>query len=279
MQSHLTPSSFGSISELAASLPPGEKVDAILVCHDFSDHCHEATLRGAKNQATIFAQGKARKNIRGWGWFDCVGEIPITRNGVGKSLRELAVNAGMKDPEEMPENISVAYVPTNNQWDMAGTRLHGATIISFSLSFCSSDSQSFGVAFEYELESHSYAIVYAPHGIPASSLAPWRTAHPDVQVLALIHGFDEIDNPWWLAGTINLGRRSALPLCALLSPKVWVATHDEDKEAQGLVARVIKRKRWTVRELRETLAHEEKGAGRGVEVRVLESGEMMLLGA
>ena len=82
-----------------------------------------------------------------------------------------------------------------------------------------------------------------------------------------------------LAGPINLGPRSALPLCNLLHPKVWVATHDEDKEARGLVARVIKRKRWSVRELRDKLAQEEKGVGRGVEVRVLESGEeVMLLG-
>ncbi|KZP25941.1 hypothetical protein FIBSPDRAFT_361969 [Athelia psychrophila] len=265
-QSHRadTPPAFSSIPAVSASLTPG-KVDAILVCHDFTDHCHEETLRTAEKCTPVFAQGKAAGRVRGWRSFDCVIEVPHTQD---ISLRELAVDAGMKNANTMPEDICIAYLPTNNRWDMAGTRLHGATVITFGQP---SDL--------HESCKPHYAVIYTPHGIPASSLSPWRAVHPDVDVLALIHGLDEIDMPWWLAGPINLGPRSALPLCTLLRPRVWVATHDEEKTAQGLVARVIRRRQWGRGELEDILkAGASHAGGKVVDVTVLGSGEGILLG-
>lgn len=155
-------------------------MDAILVCHDFTDHCNEATLRGANKGIPVWAGRYATSKIRGWDHFQEAREISVYGS---KTESEKEMENGL------PEGIDVIYVPTD-KFNMAGIRLHGATIISFSL----------------PSQDKRYSVVYSPHGTTASSLKSWISANPGVECLALLHGFDEIDNPWYL------GKPSSLPL-------------------------------------------------------------------
>ncbi|KZP20547.1 hypothetical protein FIBSPDRAFT_891868 [Athelia psychrophila] len=180
------------------------------------------TLPAAEKCTPVFAQGKA--------------------GGRDKSLRELVVEAGMKNANTMPEDMCIACLPTDNWWGMAGTRLHGVTIITFGL----------------------------PSDLHESC----------VDVLALIHGTDEIDMPWWLAGPINLGPRSAPPLRTLLRPRVW--------GRQRMTSRRLHRALWCASfeggsgergGLEDILkAGASHAGGKVVDVTVLGSGEGILLG-
>lgn len=130
-------------------------------------------------------------------------EIPIAGKGgkkgdvyAGKSLRTLGLNGAEGGSQSsLPDNINVVYVPTDKRFDMSGTSLHGATIITFTLPSLSS-------AVSSDAANTRYAVVYVPHGTTASSLQPWLAAHPDTQCLALIHGLDEVDNPWYLGKSL-----------------------------------------------------------------------------
>ncbi|KII95705.1 hypothetical protein PLICRDRAFT_693861 [Plicaturopsis crispa FD-325 SS-3] len=271
-QKHVVPSFACSIPELEAQLGVNrQKIDAILVCHDFTDHCNEATLRLANSHIPVFASPSAARKIARWNIFDAVHEIPVVRTEKaagtntlvsrnGKTLRDMHINT--TDPSSCPENISIIYIPTD-RWDMAGIRLHAATVITVSVPSGSPHEQG-----------SSYCIVYAPHGTSPSSLQPWVDAHPSVTCLALIHGLDEIDNPWYLAGPLNLGARSGPALCALLRPRYWIQTHDETKQAEGFIAHVLKRTPWTAEACDELLR--QKGVA-GTKVIVLNSGASLEL--
>lgn len=86
----------------------------------------------------------------------------------------------------------------------------------------------------YLLESSTHAIVYAPHGAELKEI-------PQVKISALIASTLTYQLPFFLGGTINLGLSSALRLQKQLNAKKLFITHNENKRAEGLVARFARR--------------------------------------
>ena len=86
----------------------------------------------------------------------------------------------------------------------------------------------------YMIKSKSHAIVYAPHGAELKAI-------PQEKISALIASTLTYKLPFFLGGTINLGLSSALRLQKQLNAKKLLVTHNENKRAEGLVARFARR--------------------------------------
>ncbi len=82
-------------------------------------------------------------------------------------------------------------------------------------------------------------LLYAPHGINlrADDIAVLQRCKTVVLLTSLV----EYRLPWWLGGVVSPGHVVAVDLVNQLSPQTVVSTHDEAKQATGLVARVAKR--------------------------------------
>ena len=72
-----------------------------------------------------------------------------------------------------------------------------------------------------------------------------------------------------LGGKLNLGGRNAVRAFHTVRPQLWLGTHDEVKIGRGLVARVLKRRIWSV----EEALREEGLVGGEDEFKVLRAGE------
>ena len=225
-QEHANPSEVQSLSELNTFLQEAESktcdasfskdsensyIDAVVCSHEFTDHCHEATLTSLPSTTPIFAPRKAASLIRSWKHFLNVTEIPVYSDGF--NWRENGVNVVLSDW------ISIGRIYTKGDLPI---HFHSALAISFQL----------------EASGQVETIIYTPHGISAESLSILKTASPPIKVLALLHGLHDIS----LVGTqLNLGKENALKARKLTAAKYWLPTHDEVKIAHGIVATFLKR--------------------------------------
>lgn len=226
-QEHAHPSSIQSLSELNLLLQTAETelvggkgladteisyIDAVVCAHEFTDHCHEATLRTLPPTVPVFAPKKAASLIRSWKHFANIIEIPVyfdsfhwRKNGVDTAL--------------LPPWISFGRVHTKGDMPI---HFHSALMITFALD---------------EIRN-AETIIYTPHGILAASLTILKTATPPVSVLALIHGLHDVS---LVGAQLNLGKENAIKARELTSAKYWLPTHDEVKIAHGIVATFLKR--------------------------------------
>jgi hypothetical protein len=189
-QKHVIPPCVNSIAELETQLPEHQTVNAILVCHPFTDHCSKETLRTASPKTRVIAHHAIVNKLLKWLIFDSIHSMPIQGKGKPFGRVEPILVCSMKEEDGYPHvAISALYVPSD-RFEVVGDQLHGGTLITISVTPPSSS--------EDATSKQLYYILYTPHGTYASSLQGWIDAHPDAQCLALIHGFDEIDNPWYL---------------------------------------------------------------------------------
>jgi hypothetical protein len=79
------------------------------------------------------------------------------------------------------------------------------------------------------------SIFYAPHGF---KISPNRSL-PE-KVTLLITTTITYNLPFWLGGTVNLGKSAAKKLAEKVRPKHLVYTHNEHKHAEGLVSKLAK---------------------------------------
>ncbi|MCJ1294211.1 hypothetical protein MMC34_005768 [Xylographa carneopallida] len=125
------------------------------------------------------------------------------------------------------------------------------------------------------------SVLYTPHGLPASDIQPYARAHlvphAALPLTLLLHAFDRVQNAWYLGGTISTGLPGGLALAQTLLACHWISTHDEDKESSGFSVRNCVTRKHTLEEVRELVRTGRKGARAGIEVRVLECGEEMLI--
>ncbi|PVH72716.1 hypothetical protein DL98DRAFT_432649 [Cadophora sp. DSE1049] len=206
-------------------------IDAILVSHEFTDHMHKDTLLEAPPSIPVFASTKAASAIRSWRHFDFVGEIPR----FGGDWTESSCGP-------LPEWVGVSRVAYPGQ-DLL--YYHSAVMVTFP----SSDDEGDGKA---------EAVIYTPHGISPSDLAPVANANPEIKTLALLHGLQDIS----LGAQLNMGAHNGLKVQRLLGAKYWVGTHDEVKRGGGIVSWFLVRKTISLKE-----AIEREKEERGEELR------------
>lgn len=234
-QWHSEPSSVQHVAEIK------ERIDAVLVSHEYTDHMHRATLLQVAPEVPVYAPKKAAAIIRSWRHFTNVHDVPLLAPAQSWHAARLP---------GLPAYIAIARL-CSTSWDLI-PHFHSAICIAYSI----------------EGEEAS-AIVYTPHGTPAAAMTQLR-GNGISEVRALLHGLHEYWNPWILGGKLNLGAINGLRSMRACNAKYWIGTHDERKKASGIVHRVLGTRAWTL----EDVLKEEGGDARFV---ALGNGEELAL--
>ncbi|KAF7302796.1 hypothetical protein MKEN_01241300 [Mycena kentingensis (nom. inval.)] len=185
----------------------GAYIDAVAISHEFTDHCHRATLEELPRSTPVIATDKAANLIRSWKHFDTVVTTP-----------------GFPGPDsavpDLPSWLSIGRVvsPGNALY------YHSAIVIVF-------DSDTAPNSSKRE------AIVYSPHGIKPADLKSIQKS--GVPTLALLHGLHDVRI--WMSKQLNLGGRNAAEAVRAAGARYWIATHDEVKKGGGFISLLLRR--------------------------------------
>jgi hypothetical protein len=207
------------VFRIAESATEPSYIDAVVISHEFTDHCHKATLLEVNPNVPVFATGKAAQLIRSWNHFSTV--IEMAMFSTGQDWRTTITSP-------LPEWIGISRIVTN----FDALYYHSAVMV------CMRNSTSTAEGAE--------AVIYTPHGLAAHTISAITTANPPIDALALLHGLHDVSIAW---GTqLNLGAVNAIKAQQVLKAKFWIGTHDEDKNKSGFIAPLLRRKVLTVSE-------------------------------
>jgi hypothetical protein len=257
-QYHAIPSSIQSISALnsilaeaetaeALSLPqdtspsssetePTTRIDAVAISHEFTDHCHRATLEELPATVPIFTTTKAAQLIRSWAHFTTVNDVPSL--SATTDWRNTAV-------PPLPPWLGISRLITE------GNSLYYHSALIFCIATPSSLNQT------DNLTNSAEAIIYTPHGVESTTFSLLTSATPPIRTLAFLHGLHDVSIT--LSKQLNLGAHNAYKAQKLLKPKYWVGTHDEVKRGMGLIGPLLRRKQWTIQDAIKQAAKDEDG--------------------
>ena len=212
-------------------------VDAVVVSHEFTDHCNKATLLEFQPEIPVFATKLAADLIISWNYFTTVLQIP-SFTAQGSDWRKSSI-------APLPSWIGISKLVTETD----ALYYHSAILITFDITLHARN--------ESRLDSaEGEAVLYTPHGIQPDDVRPLYLAKPPISTLALLHGLHDITiNP---LKQLNLGAHNGLKAQRICKSKYWISTHDEVKKGSGLVAAFLRRK---VISLQEAMEQERKQKG------------------
>ena len=243
--------------------PKKSYIDAVVISHEFTDHCNKQTLLELAPDTPIFATRLAVDLIRSWKHFNLVQETPPF-SAKDSDWRDTSL-------QPLPSWIGISRMVTESD----ALYYHSAILITF-------DIYSRSVNGPSEVLTPSEAIIYTPHGIHAHDLSHLTSALPPVRTLALLHGLHDIKIS---VKQLNLGAHNGLQAQRMCQAKYWVSTHDEIKRESGFITAFLNRKVLTLREAlseerrnKEAITYESELADvREVTFAELASGESLLL--
>ncbi|KAK5625349.1 hypothetical protein RRF57_001065 [Xylaria bambusicola] len=214
----------GLLAELEKDSAPADTaaemdsyIDVVAISHEFTDHCHEATLRELPSRTPIFAPDKAAKLIRSWKHFDAVTEMPPFVAAETKDWRKTLTCV------PLPPWLGIGRVVTPGN----SLYYHSAILIAWAGS---------------SAREESNCVIYSPHGIEPNALSGMKGT--GLQTLALLHGLDDVR--LWMMKQLNLGAVNGVSAARKCGAKYWVATHDEVKKGGGFVSLLLRRTTWSV---------------------------------
>lgn len=196
-------------------------IDVVVISHEFTDHCHRATLEELPPSTPVFAADVAADLIRSWAHFDQV----ITTPALGPGVEWSRLTVG-----PLPDWLAIgrAITPGNALY------YHAATLVAFDL----------GAGKGCE------AVIYSPHGIQSEDLAEIKSS--GIQTLALLHGLHDVRI--WMTKQLNLGALNGIKAVSACGAKYWIATHDEIKRGGGFIAPLLQR---NIHTCKDAIIHEE----------------------
>ncbi|KAG7099896.1 hypothetical protein E1B28_001697 [Marasmius oreades] len=256
-------SDFQSLKEFLAA--QNRQVDGIIITFGYSDHLHRPTIDGVDEDVPFFAFRRAAKILRTWGRKH-VHEIekePASM-GIVERIVEADNRANRVSRRSFLEKLDVrlSFLPTTAPFweDFAQGYLHGSLTFVFS---------------KLDSSEGKGAIIYSPHGTPVEDLKTWTTRRKseDLELFALVAGWNVVKMPWLLGGVINFGSPKNVEVVQLLSPRYWLRTHDEITTMSGFVSMVLKRELWT----KERVESETRMFGSRTKVLDMEPGETLAL--
>lgn len=202
-------------------------IDAVIISHEYTDHCHRETLIELDPATPVFATRKAATLIKSWKYFVNVSEIPVfATSDRDRDWKKYSVGT-------LPEWIGVSRIVSKSDPGY----IHSAVLLTFKLDHCKNDIR---VNNEEKGESQLEGLVYTPHGIHEQDLRQIHSMTPSITVLALLHGLHEVSVSRFQE--INLGAHNGLKAQRICKAKYWLSTHDETKKGTGLVALLLRRK-------------------------------------
>lgn len=227
-QTRTEPAAFASIGALDEWLRDRsqgeERVDAILFSHSFTDHIHPQTLADHASLAvlrrvTVFTTTDSSAALR---WL----KVAVDHE---KVVNLCSVDFGHDTDQNrvLPQGISVQHLPAKD-WALspAWSKLHGAILI------------------RCQNTARPVQIVYSPHGITPTSLTASVRQNDEDAKRILIHSFDRQTLP--LIGVVSCGLPNILQLIPAFKPHLILATHDEHKQAEGLVGHLLRREHFSL---------------------------------
>jgi hypothetical protein len=262
-QWHLIKSSVRTVADLNDILGDAEAssrqdrpesfIDAVAISHEFTDHCHRATLLELDRAVPVFATTKAAELIRSWNHFDTV--VHMASFAKGTDWRTTS-------SKPLPSWIGISRLVTGSD----ALYYHSAVVIA--------TQQSDGA------DGAANALIYTPHGVESSTLSTMVSASPPVKVVALLHGLHDVSLRW--TKQLNLGAVNAVKAQRLLHAKYWVGTHDEQKPGSGLITPLLRRKVLTVQDAIAQVkaadkSKNEPGWEEGLNCIDLDNGQSLLL--
>lgn len=209
------------------------QIDCVAISHEFTDHCHQATLTELPRGVPIVATEKAADLIRSWGHFDTV----ITTPGFSSSTtdwRDVLVD----QTGTLPPWLGIGRVITEGN----ALYYHSAVIIAFDLGY--STNQRATRSKDTAQQKQSEAVIYSPHGIKGPDLECVRAA--GIKTLALLHGLDDVRI--WMTAQLNLGALNGIQAVRASGAKYWIATHDEVKKGGGFISWLLQRTTYSLRD-------------------------------
>ncbi|CAJ2514006.1 Uu.00g021250.m01.CDS01 [Anthostomella pinea] len=195
-------------------------IDVVALSHEFTDHCHEATLRELPRTTPVFATEKAAELVRSWRHFDTV----VTTTGFSSETGDWRKTLSLAP---LPDWVGIGRVIT------AGNALyyHSAIMVVFDTTTSAASGAGNG-----------NAVVYSPHGIKGPDLQSVSGA--GIRTLALLHGLHDVRI--WMTKQLNLGAINGLEAVRASGARYWVATHDEVKKGGGFIAPLLRRTAYTL---------------------------------
>ncbi|GAC93997.1 hypothetical protein PHSY_001566 [Pseudozyma hubeiensis SY62] len=253
-QTRIEPSAFASLAKLDAWLHTQssgkERIDAVLFSHPFTDHLHPETITDQESlavlrRATIFTTN------------DSLAALRSIKVNLGAKVVNLSSIAVRQDPATsvLPHGITIDHLPAKD-WAVspAWSKLHGGILVSCSTTIPTQ-------------------ILYSPHGITPTSLPPHLTSQDDSVKRVLIHSFDRQTLP--LIGTVACGFPNILHLIPVFNPHIVLATHDEHKQGEGIVGRLLSRQVFSLETAHQMISemHADGAMQRECVVKQLTPGE------
>ena len=212
-------------------------IDAVVVSHEFTDHCNKHTLLELDPDTPVFATRSAADLIRSWDYFRLVQETPPF-SATDSDWRNTSLIP-------LPKWVGISRMVTRSD----ALYYHSAILVTFDL-------YSIDVKGPSGVPKGAEAIIYTPHGIHAKDLSHLPLATPAVEALALLHGLHDIKIS---VKQLNLGAHNGLQAQRMCQAKYWVSTHDEIKKGSGLITPFLHRRILT---LQEAIEAERRAKGR-----------------
>ncbi|KAL1852541.1 hypothetical protein Daus18300_012139 [Diaporthe australafricana] len=226
------------------------QIDCVAISHEFTDHCHQATLMELPKGVPVVATEKAADLIRSWDHFDTVIATPGFSSSTPNWHDVLVDQTGT-----LPPWLGIGRVITQGN----ALYYHSAVIIAFDLGH--SANQRATRSRDKAPQQQSEAVIYSPHGIKGPDLECVKGA--GIKTLALLHGLADIRI--WLTAQLNLGALNGIQAARASGAKYWVATHDEAKRGGGFISWLLQRTTYSLRdavEAEEVKAQGIEGEGR-----------------
>ncbi|KAF2864882.1 hypothetical protein BDV95DRAFT_508490 [Massariosphaeria phaeospora] len=242
----------GSIRKRNVEVETETCIDAVAISHEFTDHCHMETLLEVHPNVPVFATDDAAKLVASWGHFRTVVTTP--------TFTDAATDWHDYSLAPLPSWLSISRLTAHKDTLF----YHSALLITFAthpfLPTTPKKRPSLSIngdGFDFDAANPpsepAECIIYTPHGIPHTALAPVAAADPPLHTLAFLHGLHDVS----ITNTsqLNLGAKNGVLAQRFLRAKYWIATHDEVKTGGGLMRFFLKRKIWTLDDaLREARA-------------------------
>lgn len=218
-------------------------IDCVAISHEFTDHCHEATLRELPKIVPVVATEKAADLIRSWNHFESVISTPGFSAEASNWQEALVDKTGT-----IPPWVGIGRVITEGN----ALYYHSAVMIAFDIGF--NPSQRSTRSRTSTGSSQPEAVIYSPHGIKASDLECVKAA--GIKTLALLHGLDNVRI--WMMAQLNLGALNGIQAVRASGAKYWISTHDEAKKGGGLISWLLQR---TTYSMKDAIEAEEMKVG------------------
>lgn len=222
-------------------------VDCVAISHEFTDHCHEATLRELPKSIPVVATEKAADLIRSWGHFDTIITTPAF-SAATPDWRGVLV-----DPSgALPPWLGIGRVVTQGN----ALYYHSAVIVAFDLGYKPNQRATRSKGGSVQTQSEPEAVIYSPHGIKGSDLECVRKA--GLKTLALLHGLHDVRI--WMTAQLNLGALNGIRAVRASGARYWIATHDETKRGGGFISWLLQRTTYSLRDAVESEETKRQGS-------------------